>query len=331
MVARLGRLPALERRSEPPSQLSFATQWNQIIGYYTFFRNLGGETIDLVDLWSRVNGRGCKFEISPVGLPWPLHSINMVPNSGRYSPSLPRESLQMMTLSSGWPLGVAFAMIFAVATPAASAGSYSFSDEVFAPGSWALRDRSTSGSGASASWQQVEGAGVSGTNAARVSLVTAPGAQSQGILEWLTISYDPSTQGAISQVSMSMWLRRAAPSPNFRFAIFQGDFVWSTTDSFVAGASWSQAQITTTASAWSLVANLGTGLAPASPDFSSSGDLIRFGFRATNSLSASASTGSTTSADVSDFQVTVTSVPGPGAAACASVVLTLLPRRRRRR
>lgn len=137
-------------------------------------------------------------------------------------------------------------------------------------------------------------------------------------------AYNPSTQGAINTLSMSIDAINAGPAQALGFALYQNNY-W-----FMAGAPYSTPASWTTFSA----ANLGAGDfngfgmgAPLHPDFSGAGGDIMFGFVVANS-----GTPFWTSQVAYDNFSAAINVPEPGTVALlglGGVLLALGARRRK--
>lgn len=205
-----------------------------------------------------------------------------------------------------------------------------FSDDTFANSSWAI-ENVLQGVGASATAAQSSG-GNPGT-ARRVTLATgsAFGDSTSSFQRFGTSTatrYEPATQGAIVSIDWSIEARFVTGSffgagQGIAFALKQGTVIYF-------------ADYTTTGSSGAWIENSASGLTAANfsrldgatgtPDFSTAGAPIRFGFLASNSNGGGAFT---TTVDYDNWFVRVV-VPSPttGAAFAGFAVASLVRRRR---
>ena len=194
------------------------------------------------------------------------------------------------------------------------AGTVSFFDGTFNPGNWTV----TNIEAGSFSVTQVASGGDPGS----YQQVILNPATFNDIAVTSNFTYNPSTQGAIQSVIMSLsTIDLGGPAQGDGLLIGQGSHFWyagygSTTSSWQTLSTGNM-----TASGWTLVAS-----GSVTPDFSSTGGPISFGYLAAN-------TNSFSTAGIDNFSVRVDTIPEPVTLATLGVGVlgTLYTRRRLKR
>jgi hypothetical protein len=195
-----------------------------------------------------------------------------------------------------------------------SAGTVSFFDGTFDPASWTV----TVLQGGSYSVTQIASGGDPGPYQ-QVVLESGPYYNDIEIMSGF--AYTPSTQGAITSLTMSLSaMDPGGPAQGDGLFIKQGSSWWMAGYGTTTGSWQTFSTGVTTASDWT------TGVPGGTPDFSSTGGTITFGYLAAN-------TDSFSTAGIDNFSVTIDSVPEPVSLALLGVGVlgTLCTRRRAKR
>jgi hypothetical protein len=220
---------------------------------------------------------------------------------------------------------LAFAVVALISQHAATA-AVQYSDATFNDVDWTgTKIVDTTGGGANFTASQIASGGNPGAYRRNNHFYDTGTIQVAHLRNGAT--YDPSVQGAASNIQISYDLIHLSPPQNqavaFGLLVFQNGSYYAGPEDLIFDESWTHFANTRSASDLNRVAGAG----PDHPDFSASGQSFQVGFYSLNNSSGGLLT---RSAGIDNWNVTINAVPEPASVGLLAIAgIAAFPRRRR--